>query len=112
MLLIRVFDRPNTTHLRIIVGHTLLCRTVYRLLVGESVAVEVTVASDLSFILNGINLDDLALQTIKHRVDSEGEDVLMMLSGNARSDNHFVCGIFGLILGEEIGVDDTGRLDF
>jgi hypothetical protein len=112
MLLIWVFNGPHSSSSAVVIGHALLGRSVNSLLVVEAVAVEIRITSDISFILHGIDLDDLALQPIQHRVDSKRKDVLMVLRSDAGCDDDLVSWVLGFVLGEKVCVHDSGRLDF
>jgi hypothetical protein len=58
-----------------------------------------------------LSLDDRVVETIDHRVDAKAEDVLVVVSLNARTDEGTEL-VDLLALSSGVGVQDTGEADF
>jgi hypothetical protein len=111
VLLVRVLDSPSASLVGIVVRDGLLGGLEELLDSPETVAVEVVLAANFSFIRHHIDLNNLVVKTVDHGVNAVGEDVLVVLSGDTRGNLNLVGGVAGLVGTKRVCVDDTGCLD-
>ena len=109
--LVLIAHVPRPRRVAVVIGHRLLRVRVLCLLREEGVAVVILFGSDLARALGGVDLEDRVVWTIDVRVDTETEEMLMVVGVDAGVD--FCAPAFGIFAGiHRVCVQDACQLDF